>query len=206
MNTINEINLISFLQCKRMSFPFQSGQLTLASNRHQFYQSTGKFNSNINFGGEVPSSSTTGIHDTDLDSNTGLHEHWREYNSWNTTGITSNLNLFTPTTTGVTVIKRGYYRCAVTLHFQTDSNNVNVVARWAKNNVIDGPVGISNRVKPFAASSLEAASLSVSWIFFCIPNDTISLYTSRAGAGNQTSAKTREGLSSIIIEYIGDDS
>ena len=142
-----------------MSFPFQSGQLTLASNRHQFYQSTGKFNSNINFGGEVPSSSTTGLHDTDLDSNTGLHEHWREYNAWNSTGhasVISNSPIFTGTTTGVTVIKRGYYRCAVTLHFQTDTNNVNIAARWAKNNVIDGPVGISNRVKPFGASTLEA--------------------------------------------------
>ena len=86
---------------------------------------------------------------------------------------------------------------------QTDTNQVTVAARLAKNNVIDGPVGLSNRIKPFEASTLEAASLSLSWIFFCIPNDTISLYTSRAGAGSNTSAKTREGLSSIIIEYIG---
>ena len=174
------MNLISFLQCKRMSFPFQSGQLTLASNRHQFYQSTGKYNGNINFGGEVPSSTTTGIHDTDLDSNTGLHDHWREYDSWNTTtGVTSNSNLFTSTTTGVTVHKRGYYRCAVTLHFQTGTNNVTVAARLAKNNVIDGPVGLSNRIKAFAASTLEAASLSLTWTFFCVPNDKISMYTSR---------------------------
>ena len=51
----------------------------------------------------------------------------------------------------------------------------------------------------------EAAPLSLSWIFFCVPNDNISLYTSRAGAGNGTSAKTREGLSSIIIEFIGNE-
>ena len=102
---------------------------TLVSNTHKFYQSTGKYNADINFGGEVPSSSTTGIHDTGLDSNTGLHDHWREYDSWNNTGHTgviSNSNIFNSTTTGVTVIKRGYYRCAVTLHFQTDSNNVNI--------------------------------------------------------------------------------
>ena len=122
------------------------------------------------------------------------------------TGVTSNSNLFTSTTTGVTVHKRGYYRCAVTLHFQTGTNNVTVAARLAKNNVIDGPVGLSNRIKAFQASTLEAASLSLTWTFFCVPNDEISMYTSRAGAGTETSAKTREGLSSIIIEYIGDDS
>ena len=106
------------------------------------------------------------------------------------------------TTTGVTVLKRGYYRCAITLHLQCVANNVTVAARIAKNNVIDGPVGLSNRT----AFSVEASSLSLSRIFFCVPFDKISMYTSRAGAGNETSAKTREGLSSIIIEYIGDDS
>ena len=186
-----------------MSFPFQSGQLTLASNRHQFYQSTGTFNNLLNFGGEVPDGTTDGIHDTALDSNTGLHDHWREYDCWNTSsGVTSNSNLFTPTTTGVTVHKQGYYRCAVTLHLQCVTNNVTVAARLAKNNVIDGPVGLSNRT----AFSVEASSLSLSWTFSCAPNDEISMYTSRAGAGTETSAKTRDGLSSIIIEYIGDDS
>ena len=76
-----------------MSFPFQSGQLTLASNRHQFYQTTGKYNDNINFGGQVPSSSITGIHDTDGENpNLGDYDHWREYDTWNTTGATSNSN------------------------------------------------------------------------------------------------------------------
>ena len=153
----------------------------------------------------IPVTTTTGIHDTDLDSNTGLHDHWREYNSWNTTGssVTSSSTIFTATTTGVTVLKKGYYRCTMTLHFQTGTNNVTVAARWAKNNVIDGPVGMSNRIKAFQASTLEAASLSLSWIFFCVPFDNISMYTSRAGAGTSTSAKTRDGLSSIIIEFIG---
>ena len=41
---------------------------TLVSNNHKFYQSTGNYNADINFGGQVPSSSTTGIHDTNLDS------------------------------------------------------------------------------------------------------------------------------------------
>ena len=178
---------------------------TLVSNNHKFYQSTGKYNADINFGGQIPTSSVTGIHDTSLDSNTGLHDHWREYDSWNNsghTGVISNSNIFNSTTTGATVIKRGYYRCAVNLHFQTDTAHIVIGARWAKNNVIDGPVGISNRVKT-GGLPLEAASLSVTWIFFCIPNDTISLYTSRVGGGNLVSAKTREGLSSIIIEYIG---
>ena len=178
---------------------------TLVSNTHKFYQSTGKYNADINFGGQIPTSSVTGIHDTSLDANTGLHDHWRQYDSWNNTGHTgviSNSTIFTATTTGVSVIKQGYYRCAVNLHFQTDTAHIVIGARWAKNNVIDGPVGISNRVKT-GGLPLEAASLSVTWIFFCIPNDTISLYTSRVGGGNLVSAKTREGLSSIIIEYIG---
>ena len=132
---------------------------TLVSNNHKFYQSTGKYNADINFGGQIPTSSVTGIHDTSLDANTGLHDHWRQYDSWNNTGHTgviSNSTIFTATTTGVSVIKQGYYRCAVNLHFQTGSNNVTIAARLALNNVIDGPVGISNRVKPFGASTLEA--------------------------------------------------
>ena len=50
---------------------------TIVSNRHQFYQSTGTYNNLLNFGGDVPDGTSDGIHDTDLDSNTGLHDHWR---------------------------------------------------------------------------------------------------------------------------------
>ena len=70
---------------------------TLVSNRHQFYQSTGTYNNLLNFGGDVPDGTSDGIHDTDLDSNTGLHDHWREYDSWNTTrsSVTSTSHIFT---------------------------------------------------------------------------------------------------------------
>ena len=104
---------------------------TLVSNNHKF---TGTYNNLLNFGGDVPDGTSDGIHDTDLDSNTGLHDHWREYDSWNTTGssVTSSSNIFTSTTTGVTVLKRGYYRCAITLHLQCVANNVTVASRIAK--------------------------------------------------------------------------
>ena len=148
-----------------MSFPFQSGQLTLASNLNQLYQSTSKYDTNVNFGGSVSSadSNSIGIHDTAL-LESGLYEHWRKYSSWNNTGgsVTSNSNLFTPTTTGVTVLKRGYYRCAMNLHFQSSDANVAIAARFAQNNVINGPVGLSGRT----ASSVDAASLSLNWTFF----------------------------------------
>ena len=51
------------------------------------------------------------------------------------------------------------------------------MARLAKNNVIDGPVGVSNRIKAFAASSLKQPHYHLAGSFFasrtiklvCIP-------------------------------------
>ena len=78
-----------------MPVPYSEEPNLTVSNNHKIYQSTGSYNTNINFGGEVPSSSTTGIHDTDGENpSLGDYDHWREYNSWKTTTeVTSNANL-----------------------------------------------------------------------------------------------------------------
>ena len=52
-----------------------------------------------------------------------------------------------------------------------------------------------NNIEIFAASG------TITWIFNCIANDEISIYTSRYGAPGKV--ETPEGISSFLIEYKG---
>ena len=192
-----------YVRVKNLSIDgdISSNQIYRLDNSIQFYQTVNVINEEVN-NGDITNNIITSL-DTNRISSTITD--WRIYDSWNISTLNgmlnTNPNMILSTTTGATILLDGYYKFTVNLVTRSNINKTAVSFRLAKNNIMEGPVCcigntlIDNNIEIFAASG------TITWIFNCIANDKISIYTSRYGA--PVKVETPEGISSFLIEYKG---
>ena len=192
-----------YVRVKNLSIngDISSNQIYRLDNSIQFYQTVNVKNEEVN-NGDITNNTITSVDTNGVSSNI---TDWRIYDSWNISTLNgmlnTNPNMILSTTKGATILLDGYYKVTVNLVTRSNINKTAVCFRLAKNNIMEGPVCcigntlIDNNIEIFAASG------TITWIFNCVANDEISIYTSRYGASGKV--ETPEGISSLLIEYKG---
>ena len=171
-------------------------------NNQQFYQTVNLFNNLVNNGDTTNNIITS----NDINGVSNNITDWLKYASWNTSiNNIHNTNpiMISSTSSGATILLAGYYKVTVNLVTRSNIDKTAVSFRLAKNNIMEGPVScIGNTfIDNNQDIQIFTASGTITWIFNCLANDEISIYTSRYGASGIV--ETPSGISSLLIEYKG---
>ena len=169
----------------------------IASSREFLWTQNG-FSSGTNFGdGGVTYSS--GI---DLDA-----AQWRRFGAWDSVeAINSSASTFVTASSGnfnsVQVKKAGYYKATVSFQARDNTRAQCCVGlRFAKNDVLLGPVTTSTMVDGSSTTTRNAISGFITHMILCAVDDTIQLYTSRVGAAGTVTCSAH-GLTTILVERL----
>lgn len=172
------------------------------NNNQQFYQTINLFNNLVNNGDTTNNIITS----NDINGVSSNITDWLKYSYWDisiNSISNTNPNMIFPTSTGAKVLLPGYYKVTINLVTRSNIDKTAVSFRLAKNSIMEGPVCcIGNTlIDNNQDVQIFTASGTITWIFNCLANDEISIYTSRYGASGIV--ETPQGISSLLIEYKG---
>ena len=131
---------------------------------------------------------------------------WRRFGSWDSVEeINSSANFVTASSGdfhSVQVKKAGYYKATVSYQARDNTRAQCCVAlRFAKNNVMQGPVSTSTTVDGSSTTTRNAISGFITHVILCAVDDTLSLYTSRVGAAGTVTCSAH-GLTTLLVERL----
>ena len=160
------------------------------------YQARSAYNNQLNNGGTtntevVESGNPYGVSTLDTD--------WRKYSSW-ISEINTSASRYTHSNNGPTVLKAGYYKVTVNLQMRSTVDRTAVAFRFAINDTMIGPVGCAGPTSAAGSTNIFGMQGTITHIFSCEDNDTISVYTSRMGATGNVQTRDR---SSLHVEWLG---
>ena len=180
------------------STDIQTLQTDIASSREFLWTQNG-FSSGTNFGdGGVTYSSGIDLDDT---------AQWRRFGAWDSVEeINSSASTFVTASSGnfhsVQVKKAGYYKATVSFQARDNTRAQCCVAlRFAKNDVLLGPVTTSTMVDGSSTTTRNAISGFITHVISCAVDDTIQLYTSRVGAAGTVTCSAH-GLTTLLVERL----
>ena len=170
----------------------------IASSREFLWTQNG-FSSGTNFGdGGVTYSSGIDIDDA---------AQWRRFGAWDSVEeINGSASTFVTASSGnyhsVQVKKAGYYKATVSFQARDNTRAQCCVAlRFAKNDVLLGPVTTSTMVDGSSTTTRNAISGFITHVILCAVDDTLQLYTSRVGAAGTVTCSAH-GLTTLLVERL----